>query len=73
MLELTSFKEILESSKNLRDPLTRRNFYNRLQRRRIIDRLDDETFRFTAAHKLFLEYARGLSAVRDGSGKDEED
>jgi len=73
MLELTSFKEILESSKNLRDPLTRRNFYNRLQRRRIIDRLDEDTFRFTAAHKLFLEYARGLSAVRDGSGDDEEE
>ena len=61
MLELSSFREILEASKNLSDPLTRKNFYNRLFRRRIIDRLDDETFRFTAAHKLFQQFARSIN------------
>jgi len=72
MLELTSFREILESSRNLRDPLTRRNFYNRLQRRQIIDRLDEETFRFTAAHKLFQEFARELAKVREATLTEEE-
>lgn len=72
MLELTSFREILESSRNLRDPLTRRNFYNRLQRRRIIDRLDEETFRFTAAHKLFQEFAQSLAKMRDEFTEEEE-
>lgn len=61
MLELSSFREILEASKNLRDPLTRKNFYNRLYRMRIVERQDDDSFRFTPAHKLFQEFARSLS------------
>jgi hypothetical protein len=61
MLELSSFREVMEATANLQDDNSRRNFYNRLHRRRIIEKLDDHTFRFTPAHKYFLDFARGMA------------
>lgn len=61
MLELSSFREVMEATANLQDGSSRRNFYNRLHRRRIIEKLDDNTFRFTPAHKYFLDFARGMA------------
>ncbi|MCB9290330.1 MAG: hypothetical protein H6560_23675 [Lewinellaceae bacterium] len=60
LLELSSFREVLEATKSLRDAPSRRNFYHLLARRRLIDKIDDEAFRFTPGHKYFLEFARGV-------------
>lgn len=61
LFELSSFREVLEATSNLQDAQSRRNFYNRLQRRRIIEKLDEHTFRFTPAHKYFLDFARQVA------------
>ena len=70
LLELSSFREVLEATKSLRDSSSRRNFYHLLARRRLIDKIDDEVFRFTPGHKYFLEFARG---VAQGIGREEEE
>ena len=70
LLELSSFREVLEATKSLRDSSSRRNFYHLLARRRLIDKIDDEAFRFTPGHKYFLEFARG---VAQGIGREEEE
>lgn len=72
MLELSSFREVLDATSNLQDPQSRRNFYNRLQRRRIIEKLDDQTFRFTPAHKYFLEFARSVARYNQRLAEEEE-
>jgi hypothetical protein len=59
--ELSSFREVLEATSNLQDAQSRRNFYNRLQRRRIIEKLDEHSFRFTPAHKYFLDFAKQVA------------
>lgn len=64
MLEISSFREVMEATSNLQDTASRRNFYNRLQRRHIIEKLDDNTFRFTPAHKYFLEFAKNIARSR---------
>ena len=61
VFELSSFREVLEATSNLQDAPSRRNFYNRLHRRRIIEKLDEQTFRFTPAHKYFLDFARQVA------------
>lgn len=63
MLELSSFREVLEATRTLATPESRKNFYNRLNRRHIIDKLDEDCFRFTPAHKYFLEFARELARL----------
>ncbi len=72
MLELSSFREVLEATSNLQDSQSRRNFYNRLHRRRIIEKLDEQTFRFTPAHKYFLEFARSVARYNQRLAEEEE-
>lgn len=72
MFELSSFREVLDATTNLQDAQARRNFYNRLQRRRIIEKLDDQTFRFTPAHKYFLEFARTVARYNQRLAEEEE-
>ena len=71
LLELSSFREVLEATKSLRDGPSRRNFYHLLARRRLIDKIDDEVFRFTPGHRYFLEFARGVAQVREGADEEE--
>lgn len=61
LLVQSSFLEVLEATKQLKDANARKNFFNLLNRKGIIDKLDDAHFRFTPAHKYFLEYARQLA------------
>ncbi|TXB61379.1 condensin complex protein MksE [Phaeodactylibacter luteus] len=70
--ELSSFREVLEATSNLQDAQARRNFYNRLHRRRIIEKVDDQTFRFTPAHKYFLQFARGVARYNQRMAEEEE-
>ena len=72
MFEMSSFREVLNATTNLQDAHARRNFYNRLQRRRIIEKLDDQVFRFTPAHKYFLEFARSVARYNQRLAEEEE-
>jgi hypothetical protein len=72
MFEMSSFREVLDATTNLQDAQARRNFYNRLHRRRIIEKLDDQIFRFTPAHKYFLEFARSVARYNQRLVEEEE-
>ncbi|MBC6995889.1 hypothetical protein QWY85_17265 [Neolewinella lacunae] len=66
--EQSSFNNVLEATDKLRNADQRAKFYLELARRSLIDRLDDDHFRFTPAHRYFLEFARDLN-VREMMNK----
>jgi len=68
--ELTSYKEVIQSNKQLKDKPSRINFYNTLARRNIIEKSGDERFTFTPAYKVFIEFAQELAKSK--SAGDEE-
>lgn len=59
--EQSAYQHVLEATEHLRDKAQRRRFYQNLQRRFIIHLDGDDTFRFTAAHRYFLDFARDLN------------
>lgn len=77
--ELTSYKDVIQSNKQLKDKPARINFYNTLARRNIIEKSGDERFTFTPAYKVFVEFAQELAKsksagdeeVSGGSGEDD--
>ncbi len=68
--ENTSYKDVIQSNKQLKDKLSRINFYNTLSRRNIIEKTGEERFMFTAAYKTFVEFAQELAKSK--SAGDEE-
>ncbi len=58
----SSFINVLDATDQLRDADQRRKFYLRLSRRGIIERTSDTLFRFTPAHRYFLDFAREINA-----------
>ncbi|PSR11135.1 MAG: hypothetical protein DA408_00010 [Bacteroidetes bacterium] len=62
-LALSSFFEIIEATPGLKDEPTRRKFYNQMARRQLIIKQGEDAFRFTPAHRYFLEYARSFSRL----------
>ncbi|PHI18586.1 hypothetical protein CEQ90_17350 [Lewinellaceae bacterium SD302] len=59
--EQSSFHNVLEATDKLRSKSQRLKFYQQINRRRLINRLDDDRFQFTAAHRYFLEFARDVN------------
>lgn len=59
--EQSAFQHVLEATDKLRSSNQRRKFYQQLQRRSIISMVDDYHFRFTPAHRYFLDFARELN------------
>lgn len=60
--ENTSWIDLIQSNKQLRDPDTRKRFiYTALGKRNIVDKVTDERFYFTPAYKVFIEYAKELA------------
>lgn len=59
--EQSSFNNVLEATDKLRNRDQRAKFYLEMARRGLIERVDEDSFRFTAAHRYFLEFARDLN------------
>jgi hypothetical protein len=57
----SSYIDLLQSNKQLRDPETRRKLvFSSMAKRNIITKVNDDRFYFTAAFKVFIDYAKEL-------------
>lgn len=62
IFENTSWIDLIRSNKQLRDSDTRKRFiFTAMGKRNIIEKVTDERFYFTSAHKVFIEYAKELA------------
>lgn len=71
LFEESSWIDLVHSNKHLKDSDARRRFiFSSMAKRNIIDKIADERFGFTAAYKVFMEYAKDLAqkAVDDKQG-----
>ena len=65
IFENTSWIDLIQSNKQLRDSDTRKRFiFTAMGKRNIIDKVTDERFYFTPAYKVFIEYAKELAQKR---------
>ena len=56
----SSYIDLILSNKQLKDAENRRNFINTLNRRNIIEKIGDNRFVFTSAHKFFMDFASDI-------------
>lgn len=59
--EQSSYYNVMEATERLRNAGQRYKFYQQMARRGIIHRVDDDLYKFTPAHRYFLDYARDLN------------
>ena len=69
--ENTSYKDVIQSNKQLKDKPSRSNFYNTLNRRNIIEKTGEDRFTFTPAYKVFVDFAAELTRSRTAKVEDE--
>lgn len=60
----SSFIDLIESNKNLRDIESRRTLLNGMARRNIIFKTFEDRFTFTQAYKVFVDFAKELALKR---------
>ena len=60
----SSFIDLIESNKNLRDVESRRTLLNGMARRNIIFKTFEDRFTFTQAYKVFVDFAKELALKR---------
>jgi hypothetical protein len=62
LFEESSWIDLVHSNKHLKDSDARKRFiFSSMGKRNIIDKIADERFGFTAAYKVFMEYAKDLA------------
>lgn len=58
----SSWIDLIQSNKQLRDSDTRKRFIlSTMGKRNIVDKVTDERFYFTSAYKVFIDYAKELA------------
>jgi hypothetical protein len=60
----SSFIDLIESNKSLREPDARRTLINGMHRRNIVNKNFDDRFSFTQAYKVFVDFAKELALKR---------
>ncbi len=63
----SSYIDLILSNKQLKDAESRRNFINTLNRRNIIEKIGDNRFVFTSAHKFFMDFASDIVKFENAS------
>jgi hypothetical protein len=71
LFENTSYVDLIQQHNQLKDSEKRRGLLNTLSRRNIIEKTGDERFIFTAAYKVFTDFAQELSKRQDLDQSDE--
>lgn len=61
LFENSSFQELIMNNNKVKDPNGRRNLFNEMARRNIIEKQNDETFLLTPAYKVFIEFATEIA------------
>jgi hypothetical protein len=64
LFENSSYSELIASNNKLKDGNARKNLFNEMSRRNIIEKESDEAFTLTPAYKVFIEYANELARKR---------
>jgi hypothetical protein len=62
--ENSSFIDLIESNKTLRDPDSRRTLVNGMARRNIVQKTFEDRYCFTEAHRVFTDFAKELALKR---------
>ena len=65
----SSFIDLIESNKSLREPDARRTLINGMHRRNIVVKNFDDRFSFTQAYKVFIDFAKELAMKRMRQGE----
>jgi hypothetical protein len=60
----SSFIDLIESNKSLREPDARRTLINGMHRRNIVSKNFEDRFSFTQAHNVFVDFAKELALKR---------
>ena len=60
----SSFIDLIESNKSLREPDARRTLINGMHRRNIVTKNFEDRFSVTQAHKVFVDFAKELALKR---------
>lgn len=60
----SSFIDLIESNKSLREPDARRTLINGMHRRNIVTKNFEDRFSFTQAYKVFVDFAKELALKR---------
>ena len=60
----SSFIDLIESNKSLREPDARRTIINGMHRRNIVNKNFEDRFSFTQAYKVFVDFAKELALKR---------
>lgn len=62
LFDNSSWIDLIQSNKQLRDSDTRKRFiFSAMGKRNIIDKVSDERFYFTPAYKVFIDFAKELA------------
>ncbi len=66
--ENSTYQELINSNKQLRDRDSRKTFINSLSRRNIVEKHAEDKFTFSAAYKVFIDFAAELAKNRIREG-----
>lgn len=56
--ENSTYIDLIHSNKQLRDTEARKNLVNSMARRNILEKIGEDRFTFTPAHRVFIDFAR---------------
>jgi hypothetical protein len=62
--ENSTFIDLIHSNKQLRDTESRKNLVNSMARRNILEKIGEDRFTFTPAHRVFIDFAREFAKGR---------
>jgi hypothetical protein len=70
LFENSSYQDHIATNNKLKDSNARKNLFNEMNRRNIIQKESDDTFEITPAYKVFIEFANELakSKMKSESG-----
>ncbi len=64
LFENSSYHDLILTNNKLKDTNARRNLFNEMARRNIIEKQNDETFSLTPAYKVFIEFAADIAKMK---------
>ncbi len=72
LFENSSYQELIATNNKLKDSNARKNLFNEMSRRNIIEKENDDSFTVTSAYKVFIEFASELAKSKISNGSIQE-
>jgi len=73
LFENSSYIDLIQTNKQLRDADARRKLlFNTMNKKNIIEKINDDRFNFTAAYKVFIDFAKELAEIKTSGNSIEE-